>query len=356
MDVLKPLLPKLILAGFVFALAGCQTSYVIKSAIHQAELMSSRVPIEKVIENAGTNEDTKRKLRLSQKVMKFAETDLQLKTNKNYNSFVQLQEDYVTYAVIAAERNSIQPYQWWFPIVGSVPYKGYFKKIEAEEEARLMKEKGFDVLVRGVSAYSTLGWFRDPLLSSMLRMEDHDLVNLLIHETAHATLFVPGEGDLNERFATFVGNMGAAQFYKSLDGDHSATIEQISLDAHDDAIFGVFVTDTVKKMDQYYVDHPNPTEEERASKFAEIISEFKNQVIPKMKTKTYNNWPRGGVLNNAVLASYRTYFMDLAVFEKLFSKLGNSIPRFISYIQKASDKGEVQAKVDECITQNKCEI
>ncbi len=317
--------------------------------------MSSRIPIDKVLENNGTSEDTKRKLRLSQQVMKFAADDLKLKTNDNYNSFVQLHEDYVTYAVIAAQRNAIQPYQWWFPIVGSVPYKGYFKKAEAEAEAQFLKEKGLDVLVRGVSAYSTLGWFKDPLLSSMLRMEEHDLVNLLIHETAHATLFVPGEGDLNERFATFVGNTGAALFYKSLPGDNSAVLEQIALDQHDDALFATFITETVKQMDQYYTDQPNPTETERQLKFSEIMEHFKTQVASKMKTNTYKKWPRNGILNNAVLASYRTYFMDLAVFERLFDRLEKSIPRFVSYIQRASKTGDVPSKVDECVTGGKCD-
>ena len=107
----------------------------------------------------------------------FGEDELGLKQSKNYTSFIQLDEPYVTYIVQAAEAFSLKPYHWHFPFVGDVPYKGYFKKNLAEEEAASLDKNLYDTSIRGVSAYSTLGWFEDSILSSMLRYEDHDLVD-----------------------------------------------------------------------------------------------------------------------------------------------------------------------------------
>ncbi|NJL24961.1 MAG: aminopeptidase, partial [Calothrix sp. SM1_5_4] len=189
------------LAGAV----GCHTGYYLHGAYNQSKLLHQRRPIEHALRDSRLSEESKRKLRLVQEVKKFAEEDLKLKPSRNYTTFVQLDEPYVTYIVQASDAWELKPYLWHFPLVGKVPYKGYFRKALAEEEAAGFDRSKYDVFVRGVSAYSTLGWLQDSVLSSMLRYDDTDLVETIIHETLHTTLYIKSAAEFNERMATFMG-------------------------------------------------------------------------------------------------------------------------------------------------------
>ena len=131
------------------------------------------------------------------------------KKTKNYSTFVNLHRPYVTYIVSAAPKNELKYYTWYFPIIGSVPYKGYFNEAGANGEARDLASEGYDTYVRGVTAYSTLGWFKDPILSSMLAYSDYDMVNTIIHETVHTTIYIKSNANFNERLASYLGDLGA---------------------------------------------------------------------------------------------------------------------------------------------------
>src|SRR5262249_33798482 len=133
-------------------------------------------------------EETKRKLRLVLEVKKFAEEKLSLTSNRNYLTYVALDRDSVSYVLQVAPFNELSHYEWDYPIVGKMPYKGFFNKDLAKEEAKKFPEEKWDTYIRGVSAYSTLGWFHDPVLSSMLKYSDHELVDTIIHETVHANV------------------------------------------------------------------------------------------------------------------------------------------------------------------------
>jgi len=195
------------------ALASCQITYYLKSAYHQAKLLKSRVDIEEAIKSSTLSQENKQKLLLATEARVFAENSLKLKKTKNYTSFVQLDRPYVSYILRAAPIYELKHYLWSFPIVGDLPYKGYFSEEEAKSAAKDFSHKEYDTYVRGVTAYSTLGYFNDPILSSMLRYQNHDLVNTIIHETVHATIYIKNNADFNERLATFIGNKGAELFY-----------------------------------------------------------------------------------------------------------------------------------------------
>ena len=288
------------------------------------------------------NDDQKKKLQLAQEARAFAESDLGLKTTENYTSYVQLARPYVTYLVSAAHKAELKPYKWWFPLIGSVPYKGFFDPDDAKAEAEALKARGYDTYIRGVSAYSTLGWFNDPLLSSMLAYKEFDLVNTVIHETVHATIYIKSEADFNERMAVFFGNKGTLAFYKKREGESSHTLQTMADDAHDERLFSTFISEELKSIEQWYkdrADQPLP-DEVRQARLKEIQTRFATELRPKLKLKDSYKGFETVELNNARLIHYRLYLENLDDFEAVFQRLGGDFHKMLEFcrsLEKESD-------------------
>jgi predicted aminopeptidase len=322
-----------IIVIFSFVLSACQLGYLTKSAYSQMSLLSQRIPIEEAIKDPALSSQEKKKLELSQEVRVFAEKRLNLNVKQNYSTYVKLDRPYVSYVVSASPKWKLETYRWSFPIIGKVPYKGYFVENEAKEEGELLKKDNFDVYVRGVSAYSTLGWFKDPLLSSMLKYKDHDLVNTIIHESVHATLFIKSEADFNERLATFLGNKGMEMFYKEKEGPDSQTLLIARNENKDEKIFSKFITEEIKSMESWYVNQSVQKEELRQSRLKEITARFKLSVKEKLVTESYSRFDTVE-LNNARLIVYKTYLQDLSDFEELYNLSGNDFVQFLEVCKK----------------------
>lgn len=328
-------LPILALVILSSSLLGCQMGYIVSSGYNQMKLLNARVPIEKALQDPTLSETDKSKLQLAQKARAFAEQDLHLKPTKNYTSFVKLDRPYVTYVVSAAPKWELKHYNWSYPFLGKMPYKGFFNEADAKAEAEELKKEDLDTYVRGVSAYSTLGWFKDPLLSSMLTYKNHDLVNTVIHETVHATLYIKHEADFNERLAVFLGNKGTEMFYLKEEGPDSPTLKEIQKENQDDKIFSAFITKEIKSLEDWYKNLPQAehSEEKRQARINEIQEHFKTEVLPKMQTQSYAKFPTFQ-LNNARLLVYKTYMQDLSDFEKLYEKVGKDFSKFIEECKK----------------------
>ncbi len=292
--------------------------------------MNSQISLEEALKDPRLNEDQKRKIQLAKKAREFAENDLALKPTKNYTKFVLLDRPYVTYVVNAAPKWKLETYKWRYPIIGAMPYKGFFNEADAKAEEVLLQKEDLDTYMRGVSAYSTLGWFKDPILSSMLRYKDYDLVNTIIHETVHATLFIKHEADFNERMAMFIGNKGAELFYQKEEGPESQTLVNIKNENADDKLFSEWLSRRLKSLDDWYK-KLSPSEQNEAirqQQFDQIQKDFQIEMLPKMKTESYKKF-HTLKLNNARLLVYRTYMQDLADFEKLYEKEGKDFKKFI---------------------------
>jgi len=270
---------------------------------------------------------------LSQDVRTFAETKLKLNVKKNYSTYVKLDRPYVSYVVSASPKWKLETHLWGFPVVGKMPYKGYFSEKDAKEEADDLKADNFDVYVRGVSAYSTLGWFKDPLLSSMLRYKDHDLVNTIIHESVHATLFIKSEADFNERLATFLGNKGMELYYIAKEGENSETLKVVRNENIDEKKFSEFITAEIKAMETWYSEQKEQKEELRQLRLQEIKNHFTETVKPKMVTESYNKFDTID-LNNARLIVYKTYLQDMSDFENLYILAGNDFEKFMNLVKR----------------------
>lgn len=305
------------------------------SAYHQTRLLQARKSIEQVLKSDVLTAAQKEKLRLVGEAKTFAESRLGLKKSSNYTSFVKLDEPYVTYIVQASFPYELKAYLWKFPFVGEVPYKGYFRKALADKEAEALKAQQFDVFTRGVSAYSTLGWFQDSVLSSMLRYEDHDLVELIIHETVHTTLFIKSAAEFNERMATFLGHEGMKLFYQEKGIAGEAVLKKAEADTHDQALFSAFLTKEVEELKNWYETEKKGeqlTPQRKADRLKEIQERFKKNVRPQMKAKGYEEFEKRE-LNNAVLLAYRTYEYSLEDFAKLYEKMDRDYKKTLEWLK-----------------------
>ena len=346
----KFILKFLSFSSFCIYLCGCQLGYIAESAYSQAELLRKRVPITEALSDLHLTEEQKRKLRLAEEAHHFAETDLNLAVTQNYTTFVQLDGPYVTYVVSAAPKDELKPYLWKYPIIGAMPYKGYFKPEGTKETIAELKAQNLDVYMRGVSAYSTLGWFKDPILSSMLNYRDFDLVNTIIHETLHATIFFKSSSDFNESLANFVGEQGAVLFYQRKEGPNSPTAKAIVSDRHDEMLFSEFISKELDDLEAWYATQKEKSsnvipESARIARIHEIQQRFAIQVRPKLKLKDSYKSFESREQNNASLLTYRLYYKDMGDFDLVMTKLGHDFHKFLDYCRALKDADDPKAKL-----------
>jgi len=300
--------------------------------------MSDRESIDKALANENLTEEQKRKLKLSQQAREFAIHDLKLRETDNYKSFIDLKRPYVSWVVHAAYKWELKNYEWSYPFVGHMPYKGFFTEQEAKDEAQDMEKQGYDTLVRGVSAYSTLGYFTDSVLSSMLRYKDYDLVDTIIHETVHATLYIKNNADFNERLAVFIGAKGTEMFYNKQEGTNSSTLKTVELENADEQLFSKFIGSKIVELNEWYKQNQSKSESDRQARFEKIKADFNTDLALKLKTKNYEKF-KDQKINNAYLGLYKTYNQNLDDFEKVFIKADRDILKFIA-IMKTLEKSE----------------
>jgi len=303
--------------------------------------------------NTGVTADEKKKLQLAIDAKTFGEEELGLKKNSNYDSYVKLDRPYVSYVVSAAKKNHLEAHLWSFPIIGAVPYKGYFNQDDAKAEAERLRNEGFDTYVRGVSAYSTLGWFDDPILSSMLRYTDYDLVNTIIHESVHATLYINSQADFNERLATYIGNIGADLFFARREGDQSPTLAQARSESDDDKLFSEFISAEIDALKLWYAEKSKNQALDpeflklRDAKFAEIAQRFESKIKPRLKSERYaKNLTQSlspGNLNNARLLAWKLYVYDLSDFDRAYIALGRDPRKLIEFAKSLEKEKDAEA-------------
>lgn len=197
-------------------LGGCSSLRYYAHVTHgQAALLMHRRPIAKVVRDPATTPELARRLRLAAQARRFASAALGLPDNRSYTSYVDLHRPYVAWNVFATQAYSVEALPQCFPIAGCVAYRGYFEQARAQARAAQLKAQGDDVWIGPVPAYSTLGWFADPIVSSMLRWDDDELAGTIFHELAHQRLYVKGDTAFNESFASFVEHEGLRQWRKA---------------------------------------------------------------------------------------------------------------------------------------------
>src|SRR5690606_562277 len=205
----KLLAGALVLAA-LFALEGC---YYMQAVRGHMDVMQSKRPVLEVLDDPDAPQNLKDRLELVREAREFSVEELQLPNNESYRSYADLEREFVVWNVLAAPEFSLRAKEWCFPVAGCVAYRGYFAEQAAQREAERLSESGYDVAVGGVSAYSTLGRFSDPVLNTMMRWSDTDLVATLFHELAHQKVYVKNDTQFNESFATAVAEIGVERWF-----------------------------------------------------------------------------------------------------------------------------------------------
>ena len=321
-------------------LSACSPFYVIRAAYEEGKILWRREPIADFIQNPELAPDTQEKLRLVLAVRDYARDALQFNVGGSYASYSYVDRPDLTYVVLAAPKTELRPYTWWFLIVGSVPYKGYFSKKNAEAEIERLKSEGYDTNLRTSAAFSTLGWFDDPLLSHLLNYDKVLLSELVFHELFHNTLYINGAGAFNESSANFAGHRAAIDFFRQRFGEGSAEHQRALLLWEEEREFGAFIAEVARTLGELYGSDLSREDKLRLREevFSRSKAEWSRRIAdrPAHRFRGFSRQP----LNNAVLMHYIVYMKDLDMFESLYQACGRNLRRTIGVMRAAVDKGE----------------
>ncbi|HEU0301997.1 MAG TPA: aminopeptidase [Longimicrobium sp.] len=331
------------------AAAACSPGYVLRAAWEESRILSRRRPIARIVQDTATDWETRDKLLLVLQARQFAADSLGLDAGNSYTLFSRIDSDTLVMVLSAAHKDRFQPHTWWFPIVGDVPYKGFFELEDARREQRRLEARGFDTYLRPSAAFSTLGWFNDPLLSSLLRYDHVSLANTVVHEIFHNTFYAPGQAVFNESLANFVGGRGAIEFFCRRDGPRSPTCETATAAWNDDLLFGAFLGELVAELRALYARADLSSGEkvrERERIFTAAQRRFAEQVRPRLRVDTFATFTRDP-LNNATLIARHIYYDRLDLFERVHASRDHDFMRAMNDIIAAarSNKADPYAAV-----------
>jgi predicted aminopeptidase len=316
---------------FLF-LNGCASvSYYGQLASGQLQLLRAREPVSKVIADPGRDQLLRAHLIQSQKARTFASQQLQLPDNQSYRLYADIGRPFVVWNVFATPEFSLTPQNHCFPIAGCVAYRGYYSQSAARGEAALQRLQGMDVSIGGVEAYSTLGWFNDPIISSMMAWGDERLATLIFHELAHQRFYVKDDTEFNESFATFVEQEGTRQWraFRGLAPDSGAQVQQRDQ-------FIQLVLDTRTRLERLYT-LPLPADQMRqrkADEFERLRGEYRQLRDSQWPgDKRYDAWINAP-MNNARLLPFGLYDQWVPAFAALFRQVGGDWMKFYAAVEK----------------------
>ena len=327
----------------VSAATACSPIYVIRAGIAEAKILAGRRPIPEVILDPETDDTTRGKLTLAMEAREYARDSLGLDVGDSYTSFTQLDKDTLALVLSAAHKDRLEPLTWWFPIVGRFPYRGFFNWEVAEREQRKLSERGFDTYLRPTAAFSTLGWFADPLLSTVLRDDEVDVVETILHELSHNHLFVSGQVRFNESFATFVGRAGAADFFCNRQGGGPDTVKCARARARwrDVQRFSRFMDPLVSALEGVYNDSTLSYEEklsQRETVYGQHRERFHAEVEPELEAFGFGGFV-DRPLNNSTLLGQMLYYHRLPDFQLLLERQGGDLRAAVAALKKGTADG-----------------
>jgi len=338
-------LPVFLAAAFLVVVAivfsGC---YTLKQGTTMLGYLGRAVPLEDLASADGATEEDREFVQRVNDIRRFAMEELGLKESKNYTRYVELDRNYLAAVVSASPDDSFGRYEWWFPVVGRIPYKGFFNVEDARKERTKLEKKNLDVLIRGVNAFSTLGWFRDPLYSYMKSYSDRALADMIIHELVHATVFLKSQAQFNEQLAEFVGTEGGRLYAERLIASANSTDAAEEIDSGDAgdtdpnaaladrATFLAFIRELIAELDMVYKNDTLFREEKLRRKEGIIEAakaRFEENYDSLFKTENYKGFSQQ-TINNAYLELYRLYYEEDNYFKDLYENSGASLQDFIA--------------------------
>lgn len=333
-----PRLRTVLLAGTAAGLlASCSTlNYYSQAAQGQLELLSDARPIDDWIADPGTSSRLRLRLETARQIRRFAVSEMALPDNNSYKNYASLKRKYVLWNVVATPELSLHPLVWCFPVAGCVNYRGYYNKEAAEAYAKELKADGNDVEVGGVPAYSTLGWFSDPLISTFINYPDAELARMIFHELAHQIVYAQGDSQFNESFASTVEEVGVERWMDRFGNQAMRdSYARYKSRKHD---FLVLLLKYRKALEQNYALVDRSDSEKRAVK-ARLFQELKDEYqVLKGNWGGYAGYDRffEQPLSNAHLASIATYEDFVPAFRAMLKRDG-SFPRFYKSVKQLAE-------------------
>lgn len=341
---------RLIACLAALGLSGCGTLYLAQAAAGQWHVMAARRPIARVVADPATPPPLRARLDQVVAAREFASRELALPDNASYRQYAAIDREYVVWNVIAAPEFSVAPREWCFPVAGCVAYRGYFSERRARDYALTLESRGYDVMVGGVVAYSTLGRFADPVLSSMLAWGDTQLAAVMFHELAHQVVYVPGDSAFNEAFAVTVEQAGLERWLTAR-GRAGALADWQRRRAAQAQVAALFAARraALRRLYASGLDAPQMRVRKRQilrGLGTDLRALEKRTGVPS----GYDRWLDAG-LNNAYLASVATYFGCVPGFERLLRAEGGDLPRFYAAVKALAARPAAERDAAVCMAE-----
>lgn len=336
-------------------LAGCAgPGYYLQAIEGQLGVMHRTRAINTILDDPASDPALKKRLAYVLKARAFASRELALPDNRSYRRYADVQRPYVTWSVYATPELSLQPLRWCFPVAGCVAYRGYFSEQNAQDFAGQLQQDGYDVYVAGVAAYSTLGWFSDPLPSPVLRRTDVEVAGVIFHELAHQALYLRGDSAFNESFATTVEIEGVRRWLQAdcVAHDCGSTVQVDAL--HDylqdkqrhEEFIGLLLKHRARLQALYASSLPDADKRARkAQVFRELKQDYQTLKIGWGGYSGYDRWFELS-LNNAHLSAIGLYHTYVTAFQALLAAQRGDLPRFYAEAKQLS-RLPAQERIDE---------
>ncbi|NNG07116.1 MAG: hypothetical protein HKM90_05220 [Desulfobacteraceae bacterium] len=334
--------------ALLFSASACRLSYVLHAVAGQARLLNNSIPVEEALKTDSLSFHERERLRLVAQVKAFGESELGLKETENYQTVYLKSHRPPIYVVAASPKDRLVRKTWWFPIVGRMPYLGFFDEGRARAEKERLLEKDLDVLMGVADAYSTLGWFQDPVTLNLLEGSTVNLVETILHEMTHTTLYLKGGGEFNEGLAGMVGKVGAIQFLEKTFGPSDPLTIEAKRNLEDEHIFSPFLASLLQQLEQLY-DTPIGYEEKltrREKIFEKSLVKF-SRIKGQFQTDRFTHF-ESAEMNTAHLLSIGLYHRHFHLFEALLEEKGNSIRETILFLRQFSkEEGDILERLQD---------
>lgn len=317
------------LSSIMLFLSGCvDFGYYIQASKGHIELLSKRQPIDTLVSSGSISPDVKEKLDLVQKITAFSEQEMSLPAGNSYSDYVALDRPFVVWNVFASRSDSFESRLWCYPLVGCVSYRGYFDLASADRYADELSELGLDVFVGGVSAYSTLGWFDDPVLSTFLKRQDFQLAALIFHELSHRVLYIKGDTTFNESFATAVEQIGLEKWVAAQGRPNLLLKYRKSKQLNSEFVAFVLKWKATLEREYQEIDLNNDFSTKKVQLYDQMLEDYERFKL-RIAYNGYDHWMEDD-LNNAKINTVATYESQVPAFIALYKRVDSDMERFLA--------------------------
>lgn len=320
----------------------CRLSYVLHAAAGQVRLLNNSIPVEEALKTDSLDPHHKERLRLVAQVKAYGEDELGLKETENYQTVYLKSRQPPIYVVAASPKDRLVRKTWWFPVAGRMPSLGFFDKERANAEKEKLLKKDLDVIMGVADAYSTLGWFQDPVTLNLLEGSTVDLLETILHEMTHTTIYLKDEADFNEGLAVLVGKVGTIQFLEKTFGSSDPLTMEAQRNLEDERLFCSFLASLLQQLEQLYASPVSYEEKltQREEVFERSLMRF-GGIKSQLQTDRFTHFG-SAKMNNAYLLSIGLYHRHFHLFESILKENGSSIKETISFLRQfTKEEGDI---------------